>query len=205
MADLVTGMNHCAEVCPKCAAPSVGGVICGVCQRDLPAFDQLWASIRYEMPITGVLHEWKHLRRSAYVFLFAQIMYRNPPPWLHQGDDVFFLAMPISRERRLFRGFNQIDDLVEQLSQYFSIPVLPNDTVQRLHRPPQSTLGATERRKNVHKIFQIRQKVENCKIVLIDDVVTTGATVSELAQSLKKAGATQVNVWAVASNKMQKI
>lgn len=203
MADLKTGLNQVEMVCPKCASVSIGGSICGRCQKTPPAFDYLWASIRYEMPITGVLHEWKHLGKSEYIAVFSKIMTANSPHWLE--SDMCLLAMPLSRERRLYRGFNQCDDLSERLAKHFGLTVLSHHTVERLHRPPQSTLGAEERRKNVRKIFQVRQTVQNCKIVLIDDVVTTGATLSELAQTLKKAGAAQVNVWVAASNKMQKI
>lgn len=205
MADLSRGFNRVDEVCPRCSAWSVGGVICGVCQKEQPAFDDFWASSRYEMPLPGVLHAWKHLGVSAYVAVFSEIMFANLPPWLDDYADASLLAMPLSRQRRLFRGFNQSEELAAILAKRLNLSLMPLDTVFRQHREPQSTLGAKERKQNVRKVFSVSRDLSDCKIVLIDDVVTTGATVAELAESLKKAGASRVGVWSATGNKMQKI
>lgn len=115
------------------------------------------------------------------------------------------LAMPLSRERRLFRGFNQSDELARLIARNYSLPLLPHSTVFRRPTLPQSTLNGEERRKNVRRVFEVRgEVVKDCKLLLIDDVVTTGATLDELSRTLKRVGAGQIFCWTLARSQMKK-
>lgn len=133
------------------------------------------------------------------------LMLDNPPPWLAKTEaDWQILALPLSRERRLQRGFNQTEILADYLAASLKLPVLPRQSIQRAHRPPQSTLAAAERRRNVKNSFHICADMNARNILLIDDVTTTGATLEELARSLKKSGAAQVRAWTLAHAGMKK-
>ncbi|MDO4434066.1 MAG: ComF family protein [Alysiella sp.] len=198
--DVQTLFLHDNQVCPKCARPIISGSLCGQCQTKPPFYDALWASCNYTTPLPALLHEWKHICRAEYGRLFSQLMLLNPPLWLPESQIDAVLGMPLSRERRLQRGFNQSDELAQEITRYYNLPLLPHYSVFRQHRPPQSTLAEAERQQNVRHIFQVAENVKNRKILIIDDVVTTGATLSELARTLRKSGAAAIYVWVVARN-----
>lgn len=131
-------------------------------------------------------------------------MLNNPPPWINTTQIDSILAMPISKERRLYRGFNQCDDLAEHINQHYHIPLLKHHTVLRQHKPPQSTLSQSERFKNIKKSFTINpnqlSNIKNKRILIIDDIATTGASINELAYTLIQSGATEIFAWVVAGN-----
>lgn len=159
----------------------------------------MWASICYRPPISSVIHEWKHLGKPGLGVVLANIMLHRAPDWLDNEQFDAVLAVPLSRERRLFRGFNQSEELAQRLCRHYGWTLLPRHTVSRADTPPQSTLKSTERLRNVRNIFQIQKPLpDNCNLLLIDDVFTTGATLSELAQILKKSGARRICCWTLA-------
>ncbi len=163
--------------------------MCGICQKKPPAFDRMWASLHYEPPVSNMIRTLKHLADLGMVRPLANLMVQNPPDWLSDECFDFVLPVPLSRERLLQRGFNQSESIVGLLAQRYGWQILPRHTVFRHHRPPQSTLKGGERRRNIKNAFEIRTPIlENCNILLIDDVFTTGATLDELAKTLKKIG-----------------
>lgn len=198
--DIRTLYRTANECCPSCARFSIDGSICGQCQNQPPQIAKFWASAIYAAPIPAILHEWKHLRQQQYSKLLTQIMLDNPPPWLPESQIDGVLAMPISRQRRIYRGFNQCDDLADKITQHYKIPLLPYNCVFRAPKAPQSTLNATERRKNVRGSFTVDFNVKNRKVLIIDDVSTTGASIFELARTLQKSGAAAIYAWVVARN-----
>ncbi|ULJ60674.1 ComF family protein [Wielerella bovis] len=188
------------HVCPQCAQFNMNGAICGKCQLSPPPYQKLWACAQYHAPLPNLLHEWKHTQRSEFTSIFATILRENPPPWQPEKHCDAILAMPISRERRLMRGFNQCDDLAHVITQHYKLPLLPNNTVFRKHKPPQSSLKAAERATNIQNVFQVNGDVKNCKLLIIDDVMTTGATIAELAQTLLNSGASEIYACVVMRN-----
>lgn len=155
--------------------------------------------------MSSLIYAFKHQGDLGLAAPLAALMLANPPPWLAEcGTDWQILAMSLSRERRLQRGFNQTEILAEHLAASLRLSVLPRHSVQRAHRPPQSTLAAAERRRNVKNSFQVCADVRARNLLLIDDVATTGATLEELARSLKKSGAAQVRAWTLAHAEMKK-
>lgn len=155
--------------------------------------------MRYAPPVPAMLHQWKHLRQTAISNAFFEIMSQTPPPWLTNSGINGILAMPISRERRLSRGFNQSDELATYIATTYDFPLLSHDTVYRHHRPPQSTLGQTEREHNILNVFELQNDLSGMTILLIDDVMTTGNSLYELAHTLQKGGAKSF-IWTLAKN-----
>ena len=192
------------SVCPRCAGVSSGGVVCGQCQQKAPPFDALWTSVYYLPPVSGVLHQFKHLRDIALAEPLAALMQSLPPPWLAEQKFDWVLAMPLSRERRLFRGFNQCEELLRFLARDYGWNIAPPSSVLRRFSPPQSTLDSEARRKNVRGVFEAAGSFNKCKVLLIDDVATSGASLGELCRTLKKAGADSVFAWTLASAKVKK-
>lgn len=193
-----------SQSCPRCGGIGDGISLCGGCQRKPPPFEKLWSSLHYEPPVSGLLHEFKHLRQIALKRLLAELMAALPPPWLHDAGIDGILAVPLSRERLVERGFNQCGELARLLSARYGLPLLPEGTVFRRPAPPQSTLPYARRKKNVAGLFRVAGDVKKRNLLLIDDVATTNATLAELSRMLKQAGAGNLYCWTLAQAKMQK-
>ena len=194
---------HCLRLdvhrrCPLCAGISASGLPCGHCQRKPPPQTQLNAAFAYRPPLSNLLYAYKFLGRNDLYAALAELMLAEPPIWPTPPDLV--MAMPLSVRRLHKRGFNQSLLLAEAIAKHLNLPLLPPFAVTRSHRPAQSTLPRNERAKNVRSIFQVASAadVKNRHVLLIDDVVTSGATIGELARTLQRAGAAAVYGWVFA-------
>lgn len=203
LADLLVLAPDHSRLCPRCGGISSKGSLCGHCQRRPPPFDAVWSSVRYAPPISGLLHHFKHLRDVSLAKPLAAVMNRLPPPWLAEAEYNCVLPMPLSAARRLERGFNQCEEWMPLLALRPGCPILPIHAVLRLAGPPLSTLALDERAKNIRGKFVVHNSFKNCKVLLIDDVHTSGATLGELSRGLKRAGAEAVYCWTLASAKVK--
>lgn len=204
--DLVESFTDGRNCCPLCFRKNVGGTICGDCQQAMPQFERMWASVYYELPISSMIHEFKHLADLSLARPLAFLMRQNPPDWLEQEQIDYVLPMPLSKERRLYRGFNQTEELVSDLIAHYHWKILPRNSVVRRHKQPQSVLKSSERLQNVKNVFKIVKPVvlKNRNILLIDDVFTTGATLNELAKTLKASGSGKVFCWSLSCVEMKR-
>ena len=195
------------EACPLCAKPSLQAAVCGECQQHPPHFERLWASYHLDWPLHSVIAEFKYQQHWSHVRAFAAWMAEAPPPWLHQAALDGVLAMPLSRVRLIERGYNQAHILVQELASMLPLTCaeLNSEAMLREHKPPQSTLKHAQRMKNIRGVFTIQADVNKRNLLLIDDVVTTSATLNELARTLKTAGAATVSCWVLARAGVQKI
>ena len=179
--------------------------MCGGCQKKPPAFERMWASLYYEPPVSSMIRALKHLADLGMSRPLAELMRRHAPDWLETEHFDFVLPVPLSKERRLHRGFNQSEELADILSEHYGWTLLPRRTVFRRHREPQSTLKSADRVRNIKNAFEIKGHIsKNCNILLIDDVFTTGSTLDELARTLKKSGAGKIFCWSLARPPMKK-
>lgn len=110
----------------------------------------------------------------------------------------YLIAMPLHPLRLRERGFNQSQLLAQRLSQKLKIPLLSNVCQRTRHTTPQTILPWKARATNVHQAFSCNANLSGQKLAIIDDVMTTGASIGELAKTLKQAGAIEVNAWVVA-------
>jgi ComF family protein len=108
------------------------------------------------------------------------------------------IPVPLHPLRLRKRGFNQSVELCHSLGRHYSLPNEWRICRRIKETKAQSELGERERRNNLRNAFQVCAEVKGSHLVLVDDVITTGATVTELSKVLKKAGAKRVDVWAVA-------
>jgi ComF family protein len=114
------------------------------------------------------------------------------------ADVAALVPVPLARGRQAERGFNQAALLAERLAAALGVPARPRWLARVRATAPQSDLGAAERRANVRGAFVAHPAVAGRHVVVVDDVLTTGATVAECARALKAAGAARVGVLAVA-------
>jgi len=193
--------------CQQCALSLESAAdFCGHCLKQPPAFQQSFIPFAYQYPLNSLIHCFKYRRKLAsgklLGELFAQYMMdcANTHPDWRQPD--LLIPTPMHWTRRWHRGFNQTDLLSQYLARATDIPMNAK-IVQRLQRTPaQKELSRSERQKNLRCAFYLSPKshllVKSKCIALVDDVVTTTATMRELSQLLIKAGAKEVQVWALA-------
>lgn len=180
--------------CQTCALPLPSGQRqCGACLAQPPALDVCLAAVSYDYPWADLIVDYKFHQHPGRAAAFALLLRSTPwvEPALEAAD--FVLPLPLSRERLLKRGFNQALLLARQLA--------PAKTDSRLllrikDTPPQSALRRTQRLNSIQGAFAVdplrQQKVQGARLVLIDDVMTSGATLFEAARVLRGAGAAHI-------------
>lgn len=108
------------------------------------------------------------------------------------------VPVPLHRQRLIERGFNHASLIANTTGKRLAIPVSEDLVIKRDRRPPQSGLNAKARRVNMRNAFHIQRPIDTRHIVVVDDVITTGATSEALAAALLDAGCQLVSVWAFA-------
>jgi len=189
--------------CPTCALPlafPASNRLCGDCLRSPPAFSHSVIPWRYQFPVDAMIRRYKYNGQRKYVRpLIAGLNqsldqhFQNPEILLPEA----LIPAPMHHWRRFRRGFNQAQDIAEQLGREWGIPV-QGRLVRRCRKVhSQRGLGRAERLRNLNGVFEVTGQVPE-RIAIVDDVVTTGATVRTLAQLLQASGARDIQVWALA-------
>lgn len=173
--------------CPQCALPSPGSAVCGNCLAHPPDFDGTTALWRYEFPCDRLVQALKYRGRLAVAECFALGLAagRLPSPDL-------LLPMPLHPKRLSTRGFNQALEIARCLARFTGLRIEARGALRAKDTRPQTELPYDERAKNVHGAFACRLDLYGKVVAVVDDVMTTGATLNELARVLKEAGATRV-------------
>ena len=183
-----------AERCPVCAAPVPGSYICGRCLQRPPRFDHVAAALSYTYPVDTLVRGLKYAGSLAcarpLAWALGQALDHEPYPDL-------IMPMPISSNRLKGRGFNQSAEIAAKIVGEFGL-TLSRLAVQRRDGPPQVLLPWKERARNVRGAFSCRHDLAGKRVAVVDDVLTSGATLDAFAGELKRAGASEVIGWIVA-------
>jgi ComF family protein len=212
-----------AERCPACAGASTAG-FCPGCAAELPRIERpcvvcglpkpvqrcprsmgQWhvasvvAPFRYAPPLDGYLQALKfgsgRVFGRALALLVAEALAQAGE---RPQAGAVIVPMPLHRQRLIARGYNQAAEIARELASRLGAPMLAAAASRCGQRVPQSRLGARARQRNVAHAFRVGRRWEGRRIVIVDDVITTGATVNALALALLDAGAERVDAWAVA-------
>ena len=168
---------------------------CGECLKHPPAFDRTRAALEYRFPADKLIQSFKYGGQLALAKLLGKLL---ADAVADQPRPDLMLPMPLHPARLKSRGFNQALEIAKVIAKRQAIP-LQIDIAQRLiDTTPQASLPLDARRQNVKNVFACTGNVHGLHIALVDDVMTSGATFNELAGTLKRAGAAQVDVWVVA-------
>ncbi|MBI5436763.1 MAG: ComF family protein [Nitrosomonadales bacterium] len=179
--------------CPLCALPTLNGATCGRCLKHAPQFDRTVAVFAYAFPLNKMVQALKFNEQLMLVRLLASKLAQR----VEIRPDCI-VAMPLHPARLQERGFNQSLELARQIARNLNIPLL-NHACQRVRdTPPQSALPWKERGKNMRKAFTCTENLSGKHVAVVDDVMTSGASVNELAHALRRAGACEVSAWVVA-------
>ena len=198
---LIAPPNHRCYLCEQECPTSADG-LCGDCRNELklaisPAppegLDGLTAGLQYGDALATVFYRFKKKERTDYAPFLAQFI-SIPEEWHAE----MLLPVPLHWWREFRRTYNQSYLLSEYVSSRYGIPICRDLLVRTRPTPQQKLLNEKQRRKNLKGAFRAEPECKGRSIVLIDDVVTTGSTLSECARALKKAGAYRVYAACVA-------
>ncbi|MFA6901696.1 MAG: phosphoribosyltransferase family protein [Gallionellaceae bacterium] len=182
-----------SALCPVCALPTFAGDVCGSCLTHPPHFKSTIAVYAYAFPLDRLVLALKYGEK----FHLAKQMGDRLAQRVRVRPDCL-VAMPLHPVRLRERGFNQSLQLARHIAQRLGLPLLATACQRVRNTPSQSTLPWKERGKNMRKAFSCSTEVAGKHVAVVDDVMTTGATLNELALALLNAGATEVSVWVVA-------
>jgi len=182
-------------LCPRCAIPSAAGATCGRCLSHPPRFDATVAALEYRFPADVLVHALKFRGELALAALLARLLEeriaRNPP--VH-----FILPVPLAPRRLRERGYNQALEIARHLARATGARLALDACERTRDTAAQIDLPWTERAANLKGAFRAPRSLDGATIAVLDDVMTTGATLNEIAGALKGSGASHVVNWVVA-------
>jgi len=184
-----------APHCPVCALPSPAGEVCGHCLQIPPLFTRTTAAFGYSFPLDKLIHAMKYGEQLALAHALAEKLTlridKNALP-----DCV--IPMPLHPAKLRERGFNQSLLLAATAARKLNIELLANACQRVRDTPPQSALPWKERKKNVRNAFRCDMDLAGKRVALVDDVLTTGASLNALAEAVQKRGAVEISAWVIA-------
>ena len=183
------------SACPRCAAPGTDAAECGVCIADPPHYDASCAAFTYAYPVDALIQAFKYGGQLALAGLFAQALYRRIGS---AGDVDLIVPLPLHSARLAERGFNQAAEIAKVLSRLSGIAMDARRARRVRNTAAQTALPWRERATNMRGAFACDANLAGLRIAVVDDVMTTGATLDEFARTLKKSGAARVENWVVA-------
>jgi len=176
--------------CPRCALESPRGEVCGRCLSEAPHYDATIAVLSYEFPADALVHALKFRGELALAGLLGGMLSQK----ISNDEIDCAIPVPLSAARLRTRGYNHAAEIARHL------PAKPDLAlcVRSRDTPPQMDLPYDERRRNVRGAFRCTRALAGERVAVVDDVMTTGATLDEIAKVLKEAGASRVANWVVA-------
>lgn len=182
-------------LCQSCALPIPDGSLCGHCLAHPPRFTRSTAVYAYTFPINKLIQLLKYGNQLALADVLAKQLARridltNLPDCL--------IAMPLHTNKLQYRGYNQALLLGKRLARELDIELLTHACQRVRDTPSQSAMPFKERGKNMRNAFSCNMDLSGKKVALVDDVLTSGASLNALAQAVQKNGATEIQSWVVA-------
>jgi ComF family protein len=179
-----------ATLCPQCGEETTLGERCGACLKDPPAFARTIALFRYEFPVDRLIQALKYGHQLALATWLGHRLGER----LVAADYDLLLPLPLHPSRLRTRGFNQSLEIARVTSKALGVTMYPGILTRIRATPPQAGLPLKERGRNVRGAFECAHDLEGKRILLVDDVMTTGSTLREATRILKLHGAEQITV-----------
>jgi ComF family protein len=169
---------------------------CTSCRHSVSPLNQMRAPLYYGEPTSSLIHQFKYEGYYSLAGRFADLMAGSWPEWDTPPD--LIVPIPLHKKRQRRRGYNQSALLARPLAQVRGLDYNDGILLRVRHTVPQVGLGPEERMLNVHEAFEATGDVQGRHILLIDDVLTTGATMRSAAGTLKSKGAASVSAYCLA-------
>jgi ComF family protein len=181
--------------CPRCASPVGADGECGPCLKQPPSFASTHAAFTYAFPVDRLLQRFKFQGDLALAGLFAEALCDRVAGATRPD---LLVAAPLAPRRLRERGFNQSVEIARRLGSRLSLGFAVGACMKCVDTVPQTDLEGVARRRNLRGVFEVRADVRGLHVAVVDDVMTTGTTLDELARTLLEAGAARVDAWVVA-------
>jgi len=201
----LTDLPYQKQACQRCALPlhgvhddeESGAGLCGNCLNDSPAYDRVLSVFTYASPVDHLIQDLKFHHKLHIARLLGDIMASNLALRVQTRPDLI-IPVPLHSARLRERGYNQALELARPIARKLNLPIDYRSCERSRATPAQSDLPAKERPHNVEGVFNITGNFKGRHVAIIDDVMTTGSTVEELAAALRKADARSIDVWVCA-------
>ncbi|MEI8209244.1 MAG: ComF family protein [Methylococcales bacterium] len=188
------------DCCYRCAerfsVPIITPQLCGKCLSSPPAFDETLAPFVYQGEMRHLITTLKYGTQTKNARLLGLLL----TDYLKENAQLpeLIIPVPLHKVRYRERGFNQTIEIATTLSKTLNIPLNSSACIRTENTPHQVALNAQQRQINITNAFKIIKPINVQHIAIVDDVMTTGATVNELANELKKTGVSRIDIWACA-------
>lgn len=204
--DCQSDLQLITAACFQCGIPlnhTQADQLCGECLKKKPAYDQVVSVYHYRQPLIWLIQQMKFHKKTRIANLLSQLLSRYiqrriTDKTLSIPDAI--IPVPLHHKRQHQRHFNQAEELAKVISKNLQCPIDSQYIERYLISQQQSGLDAKQRKKNVKGIFRVKNKKQNKyqHIAIVDDVMSTGSTLNEVARILKKSGIMKIDVWVLA-------
>lgn len=189
--------------CYQCALPlhgttAVPSPLCGHCLNDPPSYDHTFSAFQYAHPVDHLIHDLKFNRKLAIARLLGELMAQQLKKRARAPLPQLIIPVPLHAARLRERGYNQATELARPIARLLNIRIDYQHCQRQRATAIQSDLPASDRSRNVKGVFSVAKKFPAYHVAIVDDVMTTGATVAELATALRGVGVEKVEVWVCA-------
>lgn len=188
---------HPKNSCSRCGLSSDGN-LCGSCINSTPDFDVTKAIFLYAYPIDAMMLRYKYGNSLNLGDTFGEFLAEKINAENSFANIDLVIPMPMHLQRLKERGFNQALEIAKVLCKNHKEKLDYKSVIRQTLTPPQASLPLKERVKNIKGAFKVNANLAGKRIAIVDDVMTTGASLNELAKTLKKAGASHVECWVIA-------
>ncbi len=183
--------------CRHCALPlPLDGGLCGRCLKRPFPLDHCLALLRFQPPLSELVHRLKFRQQLAVARLLGGMLAAPLEPLVQRPE--LIVPIPLHPLRLRERGYNQALELARPLARHLGIALAARLCRRVRATAAQTELDLAQRRRNLRQAFEVCGEVGGRHLVLVDDVMTTGSTLAELARTLRRAGAARVDAWVVA-------
>ncbi len=197
--DLPTPQVSC-KICANALPTEHHGLSCGQCLQQTRPFDCTFALFDYKAPIDNLLLELKFNQKLVNARILGELMTEKIQTNWYKTRPLpdIIIPVPLHLKRLRERGYNQALEIARPIAKLCKLPINIKACQRIKPTAPQAMLYAKERITNVKQAFTSQIRWDHCTIAVIDDVITTGNTMSEFCQLLKVNGAKRIDVWCVA-------
>lgn len=206
-----TGLLHeciCAEcladlpalgaACSRCGIPTPEPVpVCGRCMVSPASADRTVTAFQYRYPLNALIKQLKYKQKIRLVTPLARRLANRVLSNTGLLPEVM-VPVPLHYRRQYRRGYNQAIVICQALTEILGVPADPHLISRRRHTLPMFSLTASQRKRNIAGVFSLRGDCTYRSVAIVDDVITSGATVNELASVLRQAGVSRIEFWALA-------
>ena len=187
--------------CSRCGQPFAANLDhCGNCIANPPIYDKCFCAFQYSHPIDEKIRQFKYSERPELASDLAKLLVREINNNQLERPELL-IPVPIHINKLRNRGFNQALELTKYLSSSLKIPYKTGIIVKHQATAPQVQQTLSQRKRNIRGCFSYKKNITAKHVAIIDDVITTGATVAEITKILKRNGVNYIQIWGVAHTK----